>query len=401
MRILMITPGTRGDVVPAAGLGARLRSHGHQVAVAANAPYADIVTAAGCEFRALPGDMRHLANPAPADVDAPARRMRDYLRELRDYMAQAATGTLAAARAGTDLILANSVAPFACDVAEGLGVPSAGMYLQPMEPSAAYPPMLLGLARSLGPWGNRLAGAAVRAGPAPYDPACARIRRDMGLPERTRRAAERCRVRTGWPVYHGISPTVLPRPRDWRAGLTAAGYWWPAPAPAWTPPTALVDFLSAGPPPVFIGFGSTGMRDGDLIVTAVRRARLRAVVQGELDGSYDDILSIGDVRHDWLFPRVSAVVHHAGAGTTAAGLRAGVPAATVPVYTDQPFWARRIHELGAGPAPIPARRLTADTLATAINDVVTVPAYRGRAQYLARRLGAEDGAAPLLTRLGI
>ncbi|MFG3706408.1 glycosyltransferase [Micromonospora sp. NPDC047670] len=399
MRVLMVTPGTRGDVAPAAGLGARLRAHGHQVAIAANAPYAPIVRAAGCEFRELPGDMRHLANSAPTDADAPARGMRDYLRELGDYMEQAATGTSAAARAGTDLVLVNSVAPFGCDVAEGLGVPSAGIFLQPMEPSAAYPPMLLGLSRGLGRWGNRIAGAALRAAPAPYDSACARLRREWGLPKESRQAAERRRAREGWPVHHGISPTVLPRPKDWRDGLILAGYWWPVPSSEWRPPPALVDFLQAGPPPVFVGFGSTGTRDADLVRCAVRRAGLRGVVQGEVDVAGDDILSIGEAPHDWLFPRMAAVVHHAGAGTAAAGLRAGVPAVTVPAYTDQRFWARRITELGAGPAPIPHRRLTVDRLAAALGEAVANPAYRERARAVARRLADEDGAAPVLAWL--
>jgi sterol 3beta-glucosyltransferase len=395
MRVLMVNPGTRGDVVPAAGLGARLRAHGHEVAIAANAPYAGIVTGAGCAFRELPGDISHLVNPAAA----PSMRMRDYLRELRDYMDAAATGTLAAAQAGADLLLVNSVAPFGCDIAEGLGVPSAGMFLQPMAPSAAYPPVLLGLSRGLGRLGNRVVGSAVRAGRAPYDPACARIRRELGLPKKSRRAAESRRAREGWPVHHGISPTVLPRPRDWRPGLTLSGYWWPAPAPQWRPPPALVDFLAAGPPPVFIGFGSTGGRDAGLVGTAVRSAGVRAVVQGDLDLQGDDILAIGDTPHDWLFPRTAAVVHHAGAGTTAAGLRAGVPAVTVPMFTDQPFWARRVNELGAGPAPVPAKQLTAERLAAAIRDAVGVPGYRERARKVADQIRGEDGAAAVLAWL--
>jgi UDP:flavonoid glycosyltransferase YjiC (YdhE family) len=395
----MVTPGTRGDVVPAAGLGARLQAHGHRVAIAANAPYAGIVTTAGCEFRELPGDLRPLVDPASAGAAAPARGMRDYLRELGDYMDQAAAGTLAAARAGTDLLLVNSVAPFGCDVAEGLGVPSAGIFLQPTEPSSAYPPPILGLSRSLGPLVNRLAGAAVRSARAPYDRACARIRRELGLPTQSRRTGERRRARAGWVVHHGISPVVLPRPRDWRTGLTVTGYWWPAASPTWTPSPALADFLDDGPPPVFIGFGSTGTRDGELVVTAARRAGLRAVVQGELDDSGDDVLTIGDTPHDWLFPRTAAVVHHGGAGTTAAGLRAGVPTVTVPMYTDQPFWARRVNELGAGPAPIPIKRLTADALTAAINEAVAVPAYRERAQHISHRLRDEDGAASVLAWL--
>jgi sterol 3beta-glucosyltransferase len=108
------------------------------------------------------------------------------------------------------------------------------------------------------------------------------------------------------------------------------------------------------------------------------------------------VLSIGEVPHDWLFPRMAAVVHHAGAGTTAAGLRAGVPAVPVPVLADQPFWANRLHALGAATAPIPLSRLTADRLAGALRAVLTDPHFAARAQAVSARLASEDGATRIL-----
>jgi len=136
--------------------------------------------------------------------------------------------------------------------------------------------------------------------------------------------------------------------------------WWPATDPHWTPPPELTGFLDAGPPPVLITFGSMAVLDASLptlIGTALRRAGVRAIVQAGWGGlrvgddgvravSDDGVRAVGDVPHDWLLPRVAAVVHHAGAGTTAAGLRAGVPAVTVPLIADQPFWAARLTRLG-------------------------------------------------------
>ena len=90
----------------------------------------------------------------------------------------------------------------------------------------------------------------------------------------------------------------------------------------------------------------------------------------------DDIRLVEDVPHDWLFPHTAAVVHHAGAGTTAAGLRAGIPAVTVPVVLDQPFWSTRLHRLGVAPPPLPQRDLNADSLATAIRSCLAEPTYR-------------------------
>lgn len=169
MRVLMITPGTRGDVAPMAGLGGRLQALGFDVAIASNAAYAPLVISAGCEHRELPGDMSHLVSPAAVGKKATGADLRRYVRELGDYMNQAATGTLAAAEAGAEVILANAIAPYAYDVAEALGIPALGAHLQPIEPSAAYPPVVLGTARSLGPVGNKLLGSLIAAGKAPYD----------------------------------------------------------------------------------------------------------------------------------------------------------------------------------------------------------------------------------------
>jgi UDP:flavonoid glycosyltransferase YjiC (YdhE family) len=139
-----------------------------------------------------------------------------------------------------------------------------------------------------------------------------------------------------------------------------------------------------------------GERFAEIVLAAVRRAGVRAVVQAGWAGlavAGDDVLSIGEAPHDWLMPRTAAVVHHAGAGTTAAGLRAGVPAVAVPVLADQPFWARRLHALGAAPRPVPLPELTADALAAALREVTTTPSYTARARALARRLAVEDGTA--------
>ncbi len=241
-------------------------------------------------------------------------------------------------------------------------------------------------------------GERVAAGPAPYDAPSARIRRELGLPGLSRQAADRRRRRQQATILHGISHTVLPRPADWHPGLVAAGYWWPPAQPQWQPDAELADFLAAGPPPVFVGFGSGARVDSDLVLEAARKAGVRAVIQGGVVVT-DDAVSVGEVPHEWLFPRMAAVVHHAGSGTTAAGLRAGVPAVCVPVFTDQPLWASRVAALGAGPPPVPVKKLTAERLGAAIEAAVSTPAYAARAKLLSARIAAEDGVAPVLAAL--
>lgn len=399
MRVLMICPGTRGDVAPMAGLGSRLQKLGYEVSIAANPAYAHLVVRSGCEYRPLPGDLGRIIKRVTPGGAKSSGGMLTTWRELSEYMDQAATGTLAAVEAGADVILANSVAPYAYDVAEAVGIPAVGTHLQPVEPSADYPPVLLGSARNLGRLGNRIIGERVLAGPAPYDAPTARLRHELGLPKLSRQAAERRRARANSTVLHGISPTVLRRPADWRPGLDMAGYWWPVPEPEWSPSAELEDFLSAGPPPVFVGFGSSAALEAGFVLEAIRRAGVRAVLQGAGDLSDDDAIGIGAVPHEWLFPRMAVVAHHAGSGTTAAGLRAGVPTVCVPVYTDQPLWAARVAALGAGPRPVPYKGLTVERLAYAIREAVSTPSYAARARILAARIGNEDGASAVLRTL--
>jgi UDP:flavonoid glycosyltransferase YjiC (YdhE family) len=196
---------------------------------------------------------------------------------------------------------------------------------------------------------------------------------------------------------------VVPQPADWPEWNHTVGYWWPAPDPDFTPAPELVDFLAAGPAPVYLGFGSMPADAGTLsalIRTALLKSRLRAVVHAGWAGltvAGDNVLTVSDVPHDWLFPQMAAVVHHAGAGTTAAGLRAGVPAVPVPFMVDQPFWAQRLERLGVTPGRIPFRRLSPDRLAAALTEATGNPRYRERAATVAGQLAREDGAAGVLT----
>ena len=198
----------------------------------------------------------------------------------------------------------------------------------------------------------------------------------------------------------------MPRPADWPAHLQVTGYWWPSEPDNWSPPAQLVDFLQAGPPPVFVGLGSTATARGpelsNVIGSALRATGTRAVVQSGWAGLHltgDDILMVDELPHSWLFPRVAAVVHHCGAGTTAATLRAGVPSIPVTGIMDQPFWAKRLRLLGAAPAALPRANVTASELATALREVCGDPSYRASAQQLSALLADEDGARSATHRI--
>ncbi|WP_405650881.1 glycosyltransferase [Streptomyces sp. NBC_00019] len=390
MRILIAAAGSRGDVAPYTGLGSALLRAGHEVALAAPDAFAPLAQEAGLEFRGL---------PARAEGGGAATR-RELLRTAAEFVTEIGQGFAAAMDRGTDLLLlSTTTAPLGWHLAEATGTPAIGAYLVPVAPTGDFPPVVTA-ARSLGRLGNRTAGRfALRMADRLYTGAVADLRRSLDLPPLTPRAMRRRQEQANRPVLHGFSTALVPRPADWRPGLEVVGTWWPYVDESRRLAAELEDFLAAGARPVFIGFGSMaagqGERLGDIAVRALRRAGLRGILQtgsAGLAADGDDVLTVGDVPHALLFPRVAAVVHHAGAGTSAAGLRAGVPAVPVPVTADQPFWAGRLAALGAATDPIPFRSLTAEALADALGRVVRQQSYSRAAVTAAQLMAAEDGA---------
>ncbi|HEX4221743.1 MAG TPA: glycosyltransferase [Pseudonocardiaceae bacterium] len=394
--------GSRGDVAPFTGLGRRLHQAGHQVAIAACARYAELIGDAGLEFRLLPGD------PEP---ETPTDGMRKYFEEGHSHRTRKAIvpdliegmrpvgPAITKAAEDADILLTSVAATLpGYHVGQGLGIPTVGVFLLPTTPTGDFPPAVLGL-RSMGRRGNRLIGQVAGLGERIFLPQINDLRRDLGLPPTTVRAIHREQHERRWPILHGFSQHVVPRPSDWRPGLELTGYWWPHPQSSWTPPDDLLDFLAAGPPPVYFGYGTGGIGQGErlaeLTVAAARKAGVRAVVSG-LDVHGDDVISVGNASFEWLFPRMAALVHHGGAGTTAIGIRAGVPAVTTPVIVDQHFWGRRLVQLGVSPDSIRYKDLSVDRLAVAIQDVLHDPSYRAGTRALSTKITAEDGAAPVI-----
>jgi len=201
-------------------------------------------------------------------------------------------------------------------------------------------------------------------------------------------------------TLYGYSRHVLPRPRDWAEHQHVTSYWFLDAPDGWTPPADLVSFLNAGAPPVYIGFGSMGSRNpqeaGQIALEALARSGQRGVLAAGWGGLQaadvpDTVHLVSSLPHSWLFPRMAGVVHHGGAGTTAAGLLAGVPSIIVPFMGDQPFWGERVRALGVGTAPIPRKQLTADKLAQAITAAVSDREMRQRSSALGEQIRDEDG----------
>lgn len=414
MRVLIAAAGGRGDVAPFTGLGAAIRAAGHSVTITSNDEYESLVVGCGLDFRPLPGTHGMFDDPRwmqDLGGHAPAPKL---IRLLAEHVRTLNKAILAVARQDAPDVLALSGPATAAGyhVARGLGLPGMDLLLQPGHTTAEFPPSFVSGGRSFGRLGNRAAGMAMMAALALAMAGPAReIRRELGLPRRGIREALSGQLDGGrWPVCYGFSPAVVPHPADWPDSYQVTGYWWPQQPVSWRPPAELEEFLDSGPPPVFFGFGDMTPENTnefiELAAAAGRQAGVRQVIQAEQTDPAPagrqrpgDSIVIGDLPHDWLFPKVAAVVHHAGAGTAAAGLRAGVPAVTVPVLADQPFWAARLAALGAGPPPIPRRQLAVRVLAAAIRDAVARPSYRTQAEALSRRMASEDGAAPVISML--
>jgi UDP:flavonoid glycosyltransferase YjiC (YdhE family) len=203
------------------------------------------------------------------------------------------------------------------------------------------------------------------------------------------------------PTTYCWSPALIPKPNDWGREISIPGFYFLDLATSYTPEPELAAFLESGPPPVYIGFGSIVVDDPNkltrMIFDAVTQAGVRALVSkgwggigADSVGIPEGVFMLGNCPHDWLFKKVSCVVHHGGAGTSAAGIKTGTPTVVVPFFGDQPFWGAMIAKAGAGPAPIPYKQLTAEKLADAITSALK-PETQARAKELGEKIRQEKG----------
>jgi len=413
MRIALLTAGTRGDVQPYVALARALVRAGHACTVVAPRAFAPLADEYGVAFH--PAGVDEWPTPArlrerAGEMESLSRRGNlAIIRAVMDLFAQHMTRYTAEALPaceGVDAVGYGALTSFAAlSIAEKLGIRYFAAMLLAAFPTRELPSPLFPPGPSWIPGYNRLSHwAADRIIWRMNRESALRLRRDvLGLPpwegwilDTLRKAAP--------PVLVGVSPTVLPRPRDWAPYLHMTGYWFLDEPVGWNPPRALAEFLASGPAPVCIGFGSMPSADpaGEVqtIVAALQRAGQRGIILSgwaDLHGHAGElpqtVLAIDSAPHAWLFPRTAAVVHHGGAGTTGAAFRAGVPQVVVPVGTDQPFWAHRVVRLGAGPTSGPRKRLTADRLGAAISRGVGDEGIRARARDVGERVRAEDGSA--------
>ena len=410
MNITILTIGTRGDVQPFVALGVGLKEAGHEVTVATSKGFEAFVTEHGLRHGALDVELMERLQSPEGKAAVSGKNLLGTVKQAASMYRKVFDQEWDASQ-GADAIVYHPKALGGYHIAEALDVPGFLAHPVPMfSPTRAFPNPVLPVA-DLGGLFNRMTyGAFLRLMSAPFHRTINRWRKEtLGLPPRRLLASEL--ELHGRPIHTLVccSPRVVPPPADWEDSSAITGYWFLDTQQDWRPPAHLAEFLKSGPPPVYVGFGSLGGWTSDKVVAAALSALKQTGQRGVLatGGSRISpdlpagVCAIESAPHEWLFPKMSVVVHHGGAGTTAEGLRAGKPTVICPTsVNDQLFWGRRVFELGVGPKPIPQRKLTADDLARVIGVATTDGGMRRRAEDLGEKIRNERGVARAIEIIG-
>jgi len=398
--VTLLTYGTRGDVEPFVALASRLRSAGVSVSLAAPEAFRELIEESGAAFYGLPGDPRALAGSLVDRAGASVPRMVTTMAGHVKQIALEALRVIEDACRGADCIV-HSFLMTASGHQHAVAnrVPEISAQLFPVFsttdefPGPTFPDLPLGpvyrrlthVINAQVYWqGSRLLYGWVR-------------RQRRGLPRLPGYPFARS-TQPPVPILYAFSPAVVPRPRDWPARSIMTGYWFREPAAGWHPPAHVARFLEAGAPPVYVGLGSMVGRDWAAVVrecgAALAQAGLRGVLAIGPEAAFElppNMIAVGDLPHAWLFPRLAAVVHHGGAGTTGAALRAGRPSLILPLTADQGFWARRVLRLGAAAALLRKRHLV-DDLRAGLRRLREDASIERRALEVGQQMAGEDGA---------
>jgi UDP:flavonoid glycosyltransferase YjiC (YdhE family) len=407
MHITILTLGSRGDVMPYIALGRGLKAAGHQVRIITFENFEPIVAAQSLDFHPIRGDMRSILTGARGQSFVEAGRnvfqIARSAARLFGGMAEGFARDLSSPELQNTEVIVNQLPGglYGHDLAELLGVPMILTAVMPLTPTR-YQPMLTfpSLFASFPGYNAFTHWLAYQIVWQMFRLAISRWReKTLGLSKAPVWGYSRRMEEQHVPVLNGFSTHVVPRPPDWGKHIHITGYWF-FEDEDWRPQDGLLKFIEAGPTPIFIGFGSMPIRNPNqttaIVLDALKRTGQRAILHTGWGGIAqrelpDYVWKIEYAPYGWLFPRMAAVVHHGGSGTTASGLRAGVPSIIVPFLFDQFYWGKRISALGVGPEPIPHKKLSVERLAEALTIVVNDTHMRQRATELGEKIQAEDG----------
>jgi sterol 3beta-glucosyltransferase len=406
LKVTILTAGSRGDVQPYVALGTGLRNAGFSVRLATHVGFQDFVESYGLEFAkvAHPAELltadprwnslQHAGDTAGRFLHRTARIVR-----LIQPLVTAMLDDFWAACRDADAVLGSIAGIGGRQQAAALGVPHCWALVQPMSPTREYPHFMSpAQLRFPGRLNFRTHVVAERVYWRMFRKALDLwLAKNLGVAAQPRPAPGGLFGGGGGPIVYGMSPALVRPPRDWPPNIAQYGHWFLEAQTDETLPPEVERFLEAGPSPVFVHAARIGVSPPERFTAMVVRTLTDLGLRGLVSGASPDdplppsILALPPVPFDRLFPRVAGVVHHGGAGTTAMALRAGVPTFGVPGFFDQPFWSARVAALGAGPRPVPARRLTEPRLRAAVAQLAGDRSLRECAQAAARRLRSERG----------
>jgi sterol 3beta-glucosyltransferase len=403
MNIALIALGSQGDVQPYVALGVGLKRAGHSVRVVTHENFANLVQAQQLEFCAVAGNVQAFLEQPETKALLASGNFIKIMRHAQTASKHAAElwalQGLEACR-GAEAIVAGVGGLFAgLAIAEKLNLPLIQAHVFPFTPTAEFagalfPPQIKRLGAGITRLSHEILRQIIWQTSRSGDNAG---RQKIGMPPAPFFGLYGHERLNRFPTLCGFSPSVIAPPKDWHKAVVT-GYWFLEPG-NWTAPPELERFLADGNPPVFIGFGSMASRDpektANLVLEALHQTKQRAILQtgwGGLNPEHvpENVFVLQAAPHTWLFPRVGAVVHHGGAGTTAAGLQAGVPSLVIPFFGDQPFWGQRVFDLGVGAAPLPRKQLNVERLVAGLRQLEQ-PQLRQNAAVLGAKIRAEDG----------
>ncbi|XP_012569104.1 sterol 3-beta-glucosyltransferase UGT80A2-like isoform X2 [Cicer arietinum] len=396
-QIAMLIVGTRGDVQPFIAIGKRLQEDGHRVRLATHKNFEDFVLDAGLEFYPLGGDPKVLAGymvknkgllpSGPSEIHIQRNQIRAIIHSLLPACNSRYPDSNKPFRA--EAIIANPPAYGHTHVAEYLNVPLHIFFTMPWTPTSEFHHPLSRVRQPIGyKLSYQIVDALIWLGI--HDLVNEFRKKKLKLGAMTHHLRGSYTSPPEMPYGYIWSPNLVPKPKDWGPNIDIVGFCFLDLASNYEPPKPLVDWLEEGKNPIYVGFGSLPLQEPEkmtrIIVQALQQTGQRVA---ELKNS-KSVYLLNNCPHDWLFPRCTAVVHHGGAGTTAAGLRAECPTTIVPFFGDQPFWGERVHARGVGPAPIPVEDFTLERLVDAIRFMLN-PEVKRRAVELANAMKNEDG----------
>jgi sterol 3beta-glucosyltransferase len=403
MKLTVVTYGTEGDTRPIVALCRGLIDANHEVKLLTAAGNLNSARALGVPHSALAGDIRDWMRsirqtPSFVPGKTSIRATSQALKRLADENSATWLQQVLDTAVGSHALIASGLAGYvASSAAEKLSIPLVGAGMIPLTPTSAFPSPLVRPHAAPG-WVNRWSYQLVNESMwRIFQKATNAARAHAGL-------SPGKKIWRGYPMLYGVSPTLLPRPADWPDDAHLCGQWF-HPSAAYQPSPSLSDFLSAGEPPIYLGFGSlAGLDKVGLFELAVDAVGSRRTIlypgwrEADPPPLPPNIFLLGDTPHDWLFPRTSLAIHHGGSGTTHSAARAGVPSVVLPFAADQFFWADRLRRLGIAPAAPSAQKVTAAALNRAIVHAQTA-GMRERARLIGEKMRTEDGVRQAVAHL--